>query len=95
MKIPKVKINIEDAATLLLFSFRYVRGRASYAPSLWVDMYHEIFPQLSEQQQTFLKERLKTELEQAIHIEETKGYGLGMSCDSQMWKAFYKELTNE
>ena len=95
MKIPKVKINIEDAATLLIFSFRYVLGRATYAPSLWVDMYHEIFPQLSEDQQRFLNDRLKSELEQAFHMEEISGHGLGMDCDSQLWHNFYDEITKE
>ena len=95
MKIPKVKINIDDAATLMLFSFRYVLGRATYAPSLWVDMYHTIFPQLSEDQQNHLNDRLKSELEQAIRLEEISGHGLGMDCDSQMWRNFYDEITKE
>ena len=95
MKQPKVKINIEDAATLLLFSFRYVKGRATYAPSLWVDIYRQVSPQLSEQQQQFLKERLKTELEQAFYIEKFQPGTLGMDCDSQLWHNFYNDLFKE
>ena len=92
---PKVKINIDDASTLLLFSFRYVCGRATYAPGLWVDIYKYVSPQLSEQQQTFLKDRLKTELEQAFRYEEHDPDYLGWKCDRDLWHDFYNELTKE
>ena len=96
MKIPpKVKINIDDAATLLLFAFRYVLGRMTYAPGLWVDIYKYVSPQLSEQQQTFLKDRLKTELEQAFRYEEHDPDYLGWKCDRDLWHNFYNDCIKE
>ena len=91
----QVKISPDNAATLMLFAFRYVLGRASYAPSLWVDLYHDIFPQLSEDQQKFLKDRLISELEQAFQLAEIRSSTVGMDCDDKMWHRFYEELTHE
>lgn len=94
-KKPIVEISIDDAATLLLFSFRYVCGRATYAPGLWVDIYRYVFPQLSEQQQTFLKDRLKTELKEAFRLEELNHEHLGWDCDSKLWHDFYNNYIKE
>lgn len=86
------QINNDDLASLMIYSFRYVLGRMSYAPSDWVGMYKYIYPKLDERNKELLYTRVKEELEQAFRIEEINPKSLGMDCDRQLWHDFYDYL---
>lgn len=88
----EVKIDSYNCASLMLYSFRYVLGRMSYAPDDWVDMFKFLYPQLEDRDKDLLFERIKEELEQAFRIEEINPKSLGWDCDRQLWHDFYDYL---
>lgn len=85
----KINIETEDAVSLLLFSFRYVLGRATYAPSLFVDIFQDVYSQLDVANRHMVLDSIITELENAFRLESIKSTSLGWKCDSDLWHNFY------
>lgn len=89
------KITQDDVESLLIYSFRYVLGRSSYAPSQYQDMFSSIFNQFSEERRKFLVELIKRELEDFFRIAGIRRDRNDSSFDNyavNVWNDFYDKI---
>ena len=74
------EINDSELSELLVYSFRYVLGRASYAPSNWTEIARKHMRLLS-------RDLITREIDSAEREEQ-----LGHKCDADMWTKFRDEV---
>lgn len=92
MKQKMIEISPDTAQSLLLYSFRYTLGRASYAPGHFQDMFDLIYPQLPEGIQKFLVERFLKELDEYFRYEEAESDLQLSNYSVSVWYGFNNKL---